>query len=407
VSFPTLEPYGWGDRWAALFAASTDAPGEADGGAIAGAAAADGGTGVQSADAEATAGGPAADGRGPAGGGRGPAGGGRGPAGGEDGRPAAVPGRIIRHDGVAVAVALPDGVATRPMRRGLDPPPVVGDWVLEQGGSLRAVLPRSSLLERKEVRREQPQALAANVDTVLVTCGLDRPVRTGRIQRTATLAWEAGAVPTLVLTKADTLDEAALKAVVDDVAAENPGLDVIVTSTKTGLGAADLRDAVTGRTVVLVGESGAGKSSLVNLLLDDASAAAVGDVRAGDAKGRQTTTSRELHVVPTGGVVIDTPGIRSVGLWADSEAVAATFDDIDDLAAGCRFANCQHDTEPGCAVLAAVEAGTLTADRLERWRALEREAIAGERRADPHAQKMWGRSFSRIAKEAQRRKGRS
>lgn len=396
VSFPSLEPYGWGDRWAALFAMSTDAPdapGEADVGASGGNTPADGGTGTRSADAEAPSGDPAV--------------GGRGPAVGDHGPPAAVPGRIVRHDGVAVAVALPDGVATRPMRRGLDPPPVVGDWVLEQGGSLRAVLPRTSLLERKAVRREQPQALAANVDTVLVICGLDRPVRTGRIQRTATLAWEAGAVPAVVLTKADTLDEAALKAAIDDVAAENPGLDVIVTSTKTGLGAADLRDAVAGRTVVLVGESGAGKSSLVNLLLDDASAAAVGDVRDGDAKGRHTTTSRELHVVPTGGVVIDTPGIRSVGLWADSEAVAATFDDIDELAAGCRFADCQHVTEPGCAVLAAIEQGTLTADRLERWRALEREAIAADRRADPHAQKMWGRSYSRIAKEAQRRKGRS
>ncbi len=345
VSFPSLEPYGWGDRWAALFAVA--------------------------------------------------------------GVPGAVAGRILRHDGVAVSVALPDGIENRPMRRGLDPPPVVGDWVVEHDGSLRAVLPRSSLLERKDVRREQPQALAANVDTVLVVCGLDRPVRTGRIQRTATLAWDAGAVPAVVLTKADRLDEAALKAVVDDVTAENPGLDVIITSTKTGLGAAELRGAVVGRTVVLVGESGAGKSSLVNVLLDDASAAAVGDVRDGDAKGRHTTTSRELHVVPTGGVVIDTPGIRSVGLWADSDAVAATFDDIDDLAAGCRFADCQHDTEPGCAVLAAIEDGTLSADRLERWRALEREAIAADRRADPHAQKEWGRSFSRVAKEAQRRKGRS
>lgn len=354
MSFPALDPYGWGDHWAALFAAEVDArSGSTDRG----------------------------------------------------GEP--VPGRVVRHDGVAVAVALPSGTSVRPLRRGLDPAPVVGDWVVEQGGGLRAVLPRSSLLERKATRSEQPQALAANVDTVLVVCGLDRPVRTGRIQRTATMAWEAGAVPVVVLTKADRLGPGEVAAAADEVRAQNPGIEVLVTSTTSGAGTDELLAAAVGRTLALLGESGAGKSSLVNLLLDDTSAAAVGAVRAGDAKGRHTTTSRELHVVPAGGVVIDTPGIRSVGLWADVEAVATTFDDIDDLAAGCRFADCRHDTEPGCAVRAAVEAGTLTADRLARWRALDSEAVANERRSDPHAQREWGRSTSRIAKQAQRRKRRN
>jgi ribosome biogenesis GTPase / thiamine phosphate phosphatase len=349
VPFAELDPYGWSDRWAALFAAVADVEDES-----------------------------------------------RGPL---------VPGRVVRHEGTAVNVALPGGVESRPLRRGLDPAPVVGDWVVERGGTLVAVLPRASLLERRDVRREAPQPLAANVDVVLVTCGVDRPVKDGRIQRTATLAWDAGAVPVVVLTKVDTLADGAVRTLVDEVAAANPGLDVLATSASTGLGLEELRAVVSGSTVVLLGESGAGKSSLVNWLLG-AEAAAIGDVRRGDAKGRHTTTARQLHVAPGGGTIIDTPGIRSVGLWADAEAVASTFDDIDELALDCRFADCSHDTEPGCAVLAAVEAGRLAADRLERWRALEREAAATERRADPAAQRRYGKSFARITKDAQRRKGR-
>jgi ribosome biogenesis GTPase len=317
-----------------------------------------------------------------------------------------VPGRIVSHQGVAVTVALPHGLDSRPMRRGLDPPPVVGDWVVERGGALVAVLPRASLLERLSVRRDQPQALAANVDVVLIVCGVDRPVKSGRIQRTATLAWEAGATPAVVLTKADARPADEVDELAAQVLAENPGLDVIVSSVSDGRGVDEVRRTVAGRTVVLLGESGAGKSSLVNGLLDDADAAAVGAVRAGDAKGRHTTTTRQLFLLPGGGVVIDTPGIRSVGLWADTDAVASTFDDIDDLAAGCRFADCGHETEPGCAVLAAVEAGTLTPERLASWRALEREAAAAERRADPPALRQWGRSFARVTKDAQKRKGR-
>jgi ribosome biogenesis GTPase / thiamine phosphate phosphatase len=143
----------------------------------------------------------------------------------------------------------------------------------------------------------------------------------------------------------------------------------------------------------------------VNVLLGEA-AEVVGPVRRGDAKGRHTTTARQLHVVPGGGTIIDTPGIRAVGLWADAEAVASTFDDIDELALDCRFADCGHATEPGCAVLAAVEEGRLALERLESWRALEREAAATERRADPVAQRRYGKASARIVKDAQRRKGR-
>ena len=169
-------------------------------------------------------------------------------------------------------------------------------------------------------------------------------------------------MPVVVLAKADLAPDATGQAAA--VAGAHPGLDVVVTSAATGHGLDELRAVAAGRTVVLVGESGAGKSSLANALLG-AEVMATGDVRAGDAKGRHTTTTREAHPLPGGGVLVDTPGLRAVGLWADREAVAATFADIDDLAAGCRFGDCGHDREPGCAVTAAVAAGELAAERVE------------------------------------------
>jgi ribosome biogenesis GTPase len=192
---------------------------------------------------------------------------------------------------------------------------------------------------------------------------------------------------------------------VDGLAADHPGLDVVVTSAHEGVGLDAVRALVDGRTVVLLGESGAGKSSLVNALVGG-DAAAVGAVRAGDAKGRHTTTARELRPLPTGGVLIDTPGIREIGLWADAEAVDRAFDDVDGLAAGCRFGDCGHATEPGCAVVAAVVDGALPGDRLESWRRLRREAEGSARRASRHEQHAYERRFGRVVKDAQARKRR-
>jgi ribosome biogenesis GTPase len=245
--------------------------------------------------------------------------------------------------------------------------------------------------------------LAANVDLVLLVCGLDRPVKTGRIERGTALARDAGATPLVVLTKAALVPDP--EAVVAKVKAAVPGLDVLVTSARENVGLDSLRDLAGGRTVTMLGESGAGKSSLVNALMGD-DVAAIGDVRRGDAKGRHTTTTRELHVLPSGGVLIDSPGIRAVGLWVEPDAVAETVADIDRLAGQCRFADCRHDTEPGCAVTAAVEAGTITRARLEAWRELEREAEAAALRAAPHEQRRYEKRFARITKDAQRRKGR-
>ncbi len=289
------------------------------------------------------------------------------------------------------------------LARTLRPAPTVGDWVVVVEGAPVAVLPRTSLLTRRAAIGDATQQLAANVDGVLVVCGLDRPVRAGRIDRFVTLAWDAGAVPTVILAKADLAEDAA--AIAEEIAAAHPGVDIVTASVVDDHGIDAVRALAADRTVVLVGESGAGKSSLANALLGD-EVMATGEVRARDAKGRHTTTTREAHPLPGGGVLIDTPGIRAVGLTADPDAVAATYADIDDLAAGCRFSDCGHAGEPGCAVADAVAAGELAPERLEGWRALEREAAAAELRAAPHLLRARNRRFGRIVKDAQRRKGR-
>lgn len=315
----------------------------------------------------------------------------------------AVAGRVIRHDGVAVTLAMPDGVRSLMLSRRLRPPPTVGDWVVVERDVPVSVLPRTSLLIRRSVRTEAPQYLAANVDIVLVVCGLDRPVQPGRVDRVVTLAWEAGAVPAVVLTKSDLTTDPG--AVARSVEAAHPGVEVVTTSVVDDTGIGELARLVEGRTVVLVGESGSGKSSLTNILVGH-EVMATGEVRAGDAKGRHTTTTREAHPLPAGGVLIDTPGLRAVGLWADEESVAATFADIDDLAAGCRFNDCRHETEPGCAVRAALADGTLAPERFAGWQALEREAESAELRAARHLERARGRQFSKLSRDVQRRKGR-
>jgi ribosome biogenesis GTPase len=315
--------------------------------------------------------------------------------------PGRSPGRVVRHDGAGLLVATPGGTVAVPLTRRLDPPPTVGDWIALDGEEPVAVLPRASLLTRGDAEGELGQALAANVDLVLLVCGLDRRVKTGRIQRAATLAWDAGATPVVVLTKSVLVPDA--EEIAAEVAAASPGLDVLVTSAKEGEGLEPLRALVRDRTVTMIGESGAGKSSLLNALAGE-DLAATQAVRRGDAKGRHTTTTRELYLLPSGGVLIDSPGIRSVGLWVDPDAIDATFADIDELAAACRFADCAHDTEPDCAVRAAVAAGALEQARLDAWRTLRREAEAAALRAQPHELRRRNKQFARVVKDAQKRK---
>lgn len=298
---------------------------------------------------------------------------------------------MLRHDGVAVQVRTPNGERTVKLRRGI-PPIAVGDWLIVDGEHVVALLERASLLRRRAAGGEEHQLLAANVDLVVTVCGLDRPVTAGRIQRGEALAWDAGAHPLLVLAKADLTAD--LPERVAAIGAEHPGLELLVTSATTGAGIGLLRERLAGKTSVLLGESGAGKSSLVNALFEE-EVAVVGRVRKGDHKGRHTTTNRQLHELPGGGVIIDSPGIREVGLAGDEESVDAAFADIDELGEECHFSDCGHAGEPGCAVALAVAAGELSQARLDDYLELRAEAAAAVLRADEAARRSVGRRFSR------------
>lgn len=333
--------------------------------------------------------------------------------------PGAVPGRVTRADRGSVLVATLSGMVradpfgTTARQAGLATVPVTGDWLAVTAGdagdggdaAVVAVLPRWSTISRKDPddRVTAGQVLAANLDVLAVVCALDRPVAANRLERMLVAAWDSGATPVVVLTKAD-LAAAPDEAVAEAEAAAN-GVTVLVTSTVTGEGVEDLR-ALLGSTdtLALVGPSGAGKSSLVNRLVGD-EVLATSAVRGSDAKGRHTTTARHLVAVPGGGVLLDTPGLRSLPLWDADAGVAAAFDDVESLAAGCRFSDCRHDGEPGCAVEAAVEAGTLDARRLASWAKLRRELESLERRQDEQARRAEGRRMGRVIRQMYEIKG--
>lgn len=255
--------------------------------------------------------------------------------------------------------------------------PCVGDWVAvrtwpDERRTVEHVLARRTAFVRAAVApgTSQRQILAANVDVAVVVEPLLPEPDLGRIERFLALAWDSGAVPVVVLTKADLVrDGADLCA---DVAAGAPGVAVHALSCLDPADVAAVRSlAGPGRTLALLGASGAGKSTLTNALAG-AEVMATRSLRA-DGKGRHTTAHRELVVLPGGGLVIDTPGLRSVGLTPVEAGLDRVFGDVEELAAGCRFPDCAHDSEPGCAVQAAVDSGVLPARRLASWRKLQRE----------------------------------
>jgi ribosome biogenesis GTPase len=249
--------------------------------------------------------------------------------------------------------------------------PAVGDWVALRETTIHAVLPRRSAFLRKVAwSQTEAQVLAANVDTIFVVSGLDDDFSVRRLERYLTLAWESGASPVVVLTKADLCaDPLARLLEAEQVAV---GVPAHVVSNMTGEGVDELEAYLApAKTVALLGSSGVGKSSLANRLLG-------GEVQAtmelaADGTGRHTTTTRQLLRLPTGALLVDTPGLREIQLWSADEGIQEAFADVDELAADCRFNDCAHMREPGCAVQAAIDEGRLPRERLQSYRALQRE----------------------------------
>ncbi|MEV7511575.1 ribosome small subunit-dependent GTPase A [Streptomyces sp. NPDC091201] len=293
-----------------------------------------------------------------------------------------VPGRVVRVDRGQCDVMTADGVvrADTAFVTPHDPLRVIctGDWAaVESAGNpryVKAYLPRRTAFVRStSSQRSEGQILAANVDHAIIAVSLAVELDLGRIERFLALAWESGAQPLVVLTKADLVpDPVTLGYLVQDVEATAPGVQVLTVSSLTGEGTDVLSAVVSGGTSVLLGISGAGKSTLANTLLG-ADVMEVQEAREVDGKGRHTTTTRNLLALPGGGVLIDTPGLRGVGLWDAESGVGQVFSEIEEYAERCRFHDCAHVAEPGCAVLAAVDAGELPERRLESYRKLLRE----------------------------------
>ena len=274
--------------------------------------------------------------------------------------------------------------------------PTIGDWLIVERNSLRPerILQRSSLFKRRAAGTGRDiQLIAANVDTLFVVSSCDQDFNVARLERYLILAREAGVVPVVILTKADRADAPedyakAARRLLPGLIVET--LDARDTAAAAGLGAWCGR----GQTVALLGSSGVGKSTLINSL--SGSTAATGEIRADDGKGRHTTTARELHRLEHGGWLLDTPGMRELQLADAHAGTEEVFDDVTALAQDCRFSNCSHDSEPGCAIKAALAAGTLDPDRLARWRKLTAEdafntASLAERRAR-------GRTFGKMVR---------
>jgi ribosome biogenesis GTPase len=294
---------------------------------------------------------------------------------------ASLPGRLL-HQGVDVAT---------------------GDWVGLAGSQIRSVLPRRSAIVRNVAgRTSESQTLAANVDVAFVVSSLGPDLEPRRIERYLVTIWESGATPEIVLTKADRLDDPwPLVAGVEAVAV---GVPIHVVSAVSGQGCDELRARLQpGTTAVLLGSSGVGKSTLVNRFAGR-ELMAVKETRVDDDEGRHTTTTRELIILPGGGIVIDTPGLRELQLWdGGAGAVEEAFSDIEALAAACRFNDCSHNTEPDCAVQAALQSGELSLGRHASWLKLQRELRAIAMRSDARLRREEKRKWQQRMREGRAR----
>jgi ribosome biogenesis GTPase / thiamine phosphate phosphatase len=306
-------------------------------------------------------------------------------------------GRVVRVDRSLLLVAAADGLLHLPYPL-CGGPAVTGDWVWigpNRAGDrqILAVLPRRSELSRKRAFEDSSaeQVLAANMDTVGVVVPVDRPLTHNRLERTLVAAWDSGATPLVIVTKAD------LAQVADDVVGkvilQAAGVDVVTTSAENGDGIDELMAHIPpAGTIVLLGPSGAGKSTLINALVGR-EVQQTGEVRSGDFKGRHTTTARELVPLSNGTVLMDTPGVRGFGLFDAGEGLGGMFGDVEELAAGCRFTDCAHGSEPGCAVREAIDTGGLSERRWNSYLKMQRELAALARRSDAAAQRAYYREW--------------
>jgi ribosome biogenesis GTPase len=318
-----------------------------------------------------------------------------------------IPGRVVAEDRGSYVVVTEAGEARAQIGgrfrfdAGDDPTafPAVGDWLALEpsGGVVRAVLPRrTSVMRHAPGRRTVAQVVAANVDVVFVVASLNQDLNPRRLERYLAVAWESGAEPVVVLSKADLAEDLGER--VAHIRQVAVGVPLVTVSAVDGRGVDEVRARIVkGSTVAFVGSSGVGKSTLLNTLAGG-QRAAVREVREDDARGRHTTTRRQLHLLPEGGLVLDTPGMRELALWDADAGLERSFADIEALAAVCRFSDCAHDGEPGCAVASAIEDGDLASSRFDGWQKLEREARHLERRVDALARAEERRRWKTIHK---------
>ncbi|MGI5148824.1 ribosome small subunit-dependent GTPase A [Plantactinospora sp. CA-294935] len=327
------------------------------------------------------------------------------------------PGRVVRADRGICTVLVPAGPVRASLGGGVLVAaardavnlPCAGDWVLvrdwpDRRLTVEAVLPRRTAIVRRTADKDSTgQVLAANADAAAVIEPLHPSPDVARIERLLALAWESGATPLLVLTKCDLVADPV--AVAEQLGEAAPGVEVLPVSAQRGTGLARLRPWVAaGRTLALLGPSGAGKSTLVNALAG-ATVMTTQGVRGVDGKGRHTTTHRQLIPIPGGGAVLDTPGVRAVGLLDAAVGLDQAFADVAALVAACRFADCGHRGEPGCAIQGALETGELSPRRWASWQKLQREVAYETRRRDARLAAEERYKWKRIRKEQRSRGG--